>query len=150
MGGEADPEGEGEGGEAEGSGGGSGGFDAGFGAGEESAVGAASGFALDGVLFGHAEAGGEDAGEGEEEASDDGAVVACDEGGEYGDDASEEKAGEVFGGSAFAEFGDVDADEHEGLLSQRIYFRNRMAQRVKATPNQIGERAPAAVRLRGR
>ena len=112
MGGEELPEDEGEGCHAQRADGGSGGFYAGFGTGEEDAVGAGCGFALDGVGFGHAEAGGEDAGEGHKEASDDGAVAAGDEGGEYGDDAAEEEAGEVLGGLAFAEFGDVDADEH--------------------------------------
>lgn len=118
MGGKALPEDEGEGGEAEGSGGGSGGFNAGLGAGEERAVGAALGLVLYGVLFCHAEAGGEDAGEGQEEAADEGAVVFGDEAREHGDEAAEDEAPEVFGWSAFAEFGDIDSDAHEGLLSQ--------------------------------
>ncbi len=118
MGGKALPEGEAEGSEAECSFGGTGGFDAGLGAGEERAVSTSAGFAFDGVLFGHAEAGGEDAGEGQEEASDDGAVAAGDEAGDDGDESAEEEASEVFCGGAFAEFGDVDADAHEDLLSE--------------------------------
>ena len=70
------------------------------------------------MLFGHAEAGSEDAGEGEEEAADDGAVVFGDQGGEHGDDAAEDEAREVFGGSAFAELGELDADAHGGLSPQ--------------------------------
>ena len=44
--------------------------------------------------------------------------MAGDERGDHGEGATEDKAREVFGGFAFAEFGDVDADEHGDLLSE--------------------------------